>query len=103
MSFANLRFIRLQGYFSILWTRICPDLCPLIRPPRRPLALGRGRILIQGFIQSPPALAVCDVAHSLPLGMVDRDFPFAEDETRRHFSYLSGTYVTELNGKFWWI
>ena len=56
------------------------------------LVLGRGRILIPGFIRSPPTLAVYDVANSLPRGGVGRDFPFTEDETRRHFSYLSGTF-----------
>ena len=35
---------------------------------------------------------VYDVAHSLPLGGAGRDFPFTEDETRRHFSYFSGTF-----------
>ena len=30
--------------------------------------------------------------HSLPLGGAGRGFPFTEDETRRHFSYLSGTF-----------
>ena len=29
-----------------------------------------------------------DVNHSFPLGGVGRGFPFPEDETRRHFSYL---------------
>ena len=32
------------------------------------------------------------IAHFLPLGGVDRDFPFTEDETWRHFSYFSGTF-----------
>ena len=36
----------------------CPDLWPLIRPPRRSLALDRGRILIPRLIWSPPKLAV---------------------------------------------
>ena len=31
---------------SFLRRRSCPDLYSLIRPPGRPLALGRGRILI---------------------------------------------------------
>ena len=70
----------------------CPNLYPFIRPPINPLALGRGRILIPGFIRSPPKLAVYDVPHSLLLGGVDMDFPFTEDETRRHFSYLSGNF-----------
>ena len=66
-------------------------ICPL----RKALVLGRGRILIQGFILSPTTLAVYDVAHSLLLGGVGRGFPFTEDETRRHFSYLSGTFRDE--------
>ena len=41
-------------------------------------------------------LAIYDDAHSLPLGAVDWDFPFTEDETQRHFSFLSGTF-RELN------
>ena len=65
MSFANLWLIRLQGQFPILGTRSFPDLYPLIRPP---LAFGRERILIPGFIRSPPTLAVYDIVHSLPLG-----------------------------------
>jgi hypothetical protein len=82
MLLANLRFIRLQGYFPILRTKSRSDLYPLISPPRRPMALGRGRIHIPGFIQFPPTLAVYDV-HSLPLGGVGRDFPFFENETQR--------------------
>jgi hypothetical protein len=38
-------------------------------------------------------LAVYDVAHSLPLRGVGRDFIFTEDETQRHFSYLSGKFT----------
>ena len=87
MLLANLWFIRLQGEFPILRTRSFPD----VYPPGCPLALGRLRILIPGCILSPPTLAVYDVAHSLPLGDTGRDFPFTEDETWRHFSYLSGT------------
>ena len=38
-------------------------------------------------------LAFCDVAHFLPLGGEDGDFPFTEVETRRHFSWhLTGTF-----------
>ena len=37
-------------------------------------------------------LAVYDIAHSLPLGDVGRDFPFTKDETRSHFSYLAGNF-----------
>jgi hypothetical protein len=58
--------------------RSFPDLYPLIRLYRRPLPLGRERILISGFIQSPPISAIYDLVHSLPLG-VGRDFPFTED------------------------
>ena len=32
------------------------------------------------------------VTHSLPLGGVDRDLFLTEEETRRHFSYLSGSF-----------
>ena len=46
MSLANLWFIHLQGYFQILMTMHCPGLWMLIRPSRRPLVLGTGRILI---------------------------------------------------------
>ena len=41
---------------------------------------------------SPPTLAVYSVNHSLPLGSVDRDFRYTENETRRHYSSLSGTF-----------
>jgi hypothetical protein len=47
-----------------------PDLYSLIRLPRWSLTLGRGRILIPGIIQFPPAFDVYDVALSLPLGDV---------------------------------
>ena len=66
-----------------------PYLYLLIWPLRRPLELGRRRTFIPGFIWSPPRLADYNLSH--PLGGVDRDFPFNEDETRKHFSYLSGT------------
>ena len=56
------------------------------------MEIGRGRIPILGFIRSPPMLVVYNVAYSLPLEGVDRDFAFTEDETQRHFSYLSGTF-----------
>ena len=39
-----------------------------------------------------PMLAVYDVAHYLPLFCAGRGFPFTEDETRRHLSYLTGTF-----------
>ena len=45
--------------------------CPL----GRPFALGRGILLIPGFIWSPRTLAVYDVTHSLPLGDIGRGFP----------------------------
>ena len=45
-----------------------------------------------GLIRFPPIFVLYDVAHSLPLGGVSRNFPFTEDETRRHCSYLSGTF-----------
>jgi hypothetical protein len=54
------------------------------------LALGRGRILIPGFIWFPPTLAVYDIAHSLQLGGVGKGFSFTEVETKRLFSYLFG-------------
>ena len=92
MPLANLWLIRLQGQFPILRIISYPDLYPLNRPPKRSLALGRGRILIPGFIWPPPMLAANDVAHCLPLGGVGRGFPFTEEETRRYFSYLSGTF-----------
>ena len=90
MLLVNLWFIRLQGEFPILRARTCPELYPLIRPPRKPLALEWRRILIPRFIRSPPMLVVYDTAHSLPLWGVDRGFPFIK--TRRHFSYFSGTF-----------
>ena len=64
----------------------------LIRPPRRPFTLGRGRILTPAFIRSPPTLDVCNIAHSLPLEGIDKDFSFTEDDTRRHFSCHSGIF-----------
>ena len=74
MPLANLCLIRLQGQFPIPRTRSCPGLYPLIHPPKRLLALGRGRILIPGFIRSSPMLAVYYVAHCFPLGGVGNDF-----------------------------
>ena len=67
-----------------------PDLYPLIRPLGWPLALGRGKIFIPGFIRA--SLTLAHFAHSLLLGDVGRSFPFTKDEIRRHFSYLSGTF-----------
>ena len=57
-----------------------------------PLVLDIGRILIPGFIPSPPTLAFYNVVHYLSPGGVDRDIPFTEDETLRYFTYLSGTF-----------
>ena len=85
----------------LLRTRNCPDLYLLIRPPKRSFALGRGRIFIAGFVRSPRTLAVYGVAHSLPRGGVGRSFPFTEGETRRHFSYLSGTSRESNENLFW--
>jgi hypothetical protein len=53
--------------------RSFPDLYQLICPPRRPLAIERGRILTPGFIRSSPTIAVCRVVHFLPLRVADRD------------------------------
>ena len=54
---ANLLFIYLQGQFPILRRRRSYlDLCPLIRPMRRPFSLGNGMILFSGLIQPPPTL-----------------------------------------------
>ena len=93
MPLANLLLFRLQGQFPTLRTRSCPDLYSITRPPKRPLALGRGTILIPEFVRYPPSVTVYDVVHSLPRGRVGRVFPFTEDETRRHFSYHSGTFI----------
>ena len=63
------------------------------------MALDKGIIPIPGFIRPLPTLAVYDVAHSLPLAGVDRDFPFTEDETRKHFSYFSGIFRENKTNK----
>ena len=65
------------------------DLYKLIRSQRRSLATGRRRIRISGFIRFPSTLAVYGLAHSLPLGGVDRDFPFTEMRSE-------GIYQTSL-------
>ena len=70
VSFANLHVIgQLVHQSSRLVPhpkdKKLPDLYPLIRYRRGLLAFGRGRILILGFIRSPPTVAVCDVAHCL--------------------------------------
>jgi hypothetical protein len=80
MPLANLWFISLQGSFPILMTS-CPDFYVLIRSPSSLSVISIGRILIPGFICSPPTLAVVDVTHYIPLGNVGRDFPFTEDTT----------------------
>ena len=95
MPLANLWLIRLQGQFPIRRTS-SHDLYPLIRPPKRPLALGRGRMFMPGFVRSPPTLAVYNVAHSLPRGGVGRGFPFTEYKTRRHFT-ISLVYKHKQN------
>ena len=96
MPLGNLWFICLQGEFPILRTRNQPDLFLLIRPPRRPLLLDIGRILIPGFIRSPPTLVI---ENSLPEVGVDRDFLFIEEETRRHFSHLSRECILYTTAK----
>ena len=65
-----------------------PEHDPLIRPPKRPLALGREIILIPGFFRLPPTLAVYDVAHSLPRGDVG---DVIMEEGRSAFKILTGT------------
>ena len=95
MPLANLWLIRFQGQFFILRKRSSPNFYPLIRPPKSSLALCAGRFLIRGFVWSPPMLAFYDISHSLPRAGVGRGFPFIEDETRRHFSYLCYYYRCE--------
>ena len=90
-------FMLLSNLWFILRTRNFPDLYLLICLPRRLLALSRDRFLIPRFIRSLCMLAFYDVAHFLPLGGTGRDFPFAEDETWRHFSYSSGRELQCLN------
>ena len=76
----NLWFMRLQEVFLTLRARSCPNLCPLIHSPRRPLTLRRGRIPIrQSFV--PPTLAAYCVALS-SAWRCRQGFSF---------SYLSGT------------
>jgi hypothetical protein len=67
MPLAKMWFIRLQGIVSHPMDKKFPGFYPLIRPPGRPLALGKGGIFIPGFIRSPPTLAVFDVRINLPL------------------------------------
>jgi hypothetical protein len=66
MSLANLWLIRIQGQFPILRTRVALNSTRSSALWKARLALGRWIILIPGFVQSPPTLAVYDVAHSLP-------------------------------------
>ena len=54
---ANISFIHFPGDFPILRKISFPDLYLLIRPPGRPLAIGRGTILIPGFIRLNHKLA----------------------------------------------
>ena len=42
--------IRLQGQIPVLWIRSCLAIYPLIRPPRRLLALDRGEFLSRGSV-----------------------------------------------------
>ena len=57
MLLVNFWFICLQGLFPILRKISCRDLCPLMCPLRRLLALDRGRILIPGVIRPLPILS----------------------------------------------
>ena len=66
--------------------------------------------LVEGesLSRSPPTLAVYEVAQSLSLGGERRGILFTEDETRRHFSYLSGIFrqlylILLLLSSFRWI
>ena len=56
---------------SAIIRRSCHELYPLIRPPGI-----WERNLIPGLIRSPLTLIVYEAAHCLPLGGVDRNFPF---------------------------
>ena len=47
------------------------------------MAIVRERIVIPGLIGSSLTLGVCHVAQSFCLEVLDRDFPFTEDESRR--------------------
>ena len=68
MPLSNLGFIRLQEEFFILRASSCSS--------------------VPQYIPSLPMLSVYGVAHSLLLGVVDRDFPFIEDETHTALSLL---------------
>ena len=68
-----------------------PWLLPAHLPSGKVIGTCRGGILIPGFIRSPPMLVVYDVAHSLSLGGVGRDFPFWGWDPR-HISYLSSNF-----------
>jgi hypothetical protein len=57
------------------------DIYSFIRPPRRLLVLDKEESLFRDLF----GFFFC-VAHSLPLGVVSRDFTYSEDETRRYFS-----------------
>ena len=92
MPLANLRFFRLHGQFLILRIRSCRDIYPFFRPPRRLLILDKrgghpysGFHLVHSYVSRqrscPP-----------PIRGVDSDFPFKENDTRRYFSYFSGTF-----------
>ena len=86
--------------FGIVWTRLrtrsYPSLYTLIRLPRRPLALGRGRNLFQGFIPFPPTLPLYEVAHSVPLGSVGNGYPFIEDVHLRYIYKVENHYLQKI-------
>ena len=91
MPLTNLWFIHLEGQFLVLRTRHYRVFEQLIRPPERPLALGREIILNPWFIRS--------LLHQpstrfplLPLSGIGRHFPFSEHETKKYFSNFSNTF-----------
>ena len=87
MSLANLQFIRLQGQLPILKTR---SFQTSIRSSALREDLGRGRILIPRFIRSPPTLAILPTFFLWKV-QIGNFLHFTEDQTQKHFSYLSGT------------
>ena len=72
---------------SILRTISCSEIYPLVRPPRRSLVLGRGRILISSYVS---CLRRC------PFFLARRDFPCTEDETRRNFPISLWYFYQEI-------
>ena len=77
----NLWFIGLQGQFPILKKVVAPYHCPLIRPPRSPLALKREN-----------RYSGIHSALSLLLRGLRQNFFFNEDKTPWNFSQLSSTF-----------